>query len=88
MDGGIQDDDVWQMRWRILVSQPGSRYYTPQGEVGWRFVKYLLDKSRGEREQIWNAERPMVFMGVILQKNPGDRKAHKIRRRITRRLDL
>ena len=66
MDRGIADKDVWQMRWRLLVSQPGSRYRAPQGSVDRQFVKYLTEEFRGVRERLWNAERPMVFMGVIL----------------------
>ena len=88
MNRGIADDDVWQMRWRLLVSQPGLRYRTPQGAVGRRFIKFLTEEFRGVRERLWNVERPMVFMGVILQTTPGARKAQKIRHRITQRLDL
>ena len=88
MDGGIKDSDVRQMRWRLLVIQPGSRYRAPQGAVGRRFVKYLTEELRGARYRRWNMERPMVFMGVILQTTPGGCMAHKIHRRITRLLDL
>ena len=41
MYGGIKDNDVFQMRWRLLVVQPGSRYRAPQCAVDRRFIKYL-----------------------------------------------
>ena len=63
MNRGIADDDVWQMRWRLLVIQPGLRYRAPQGAVGRRFIKFLMEEFRGVRERLWNVERPMVFMG-------------------------
>ena len=88
MDGVIIDDNVWQVWWRLLVSKPGARYRAPQGEFVRRFVKCLTEELRGAREQHWNIERPMVFMGVILQMTPGSCKAHNILCRITRRLDL
>ena len=88
MDRGIEDNNVWQMRWQLLIIQPGSRYRAPQGAVGWKFVNCLAEELRGDRDRQWNVERPMVFMGVILQTTPGERKAHEIRRRITWCLDL
>ena len=66
MDRGIVDNDIWHVIWRLLVSQPGSRYRAPKGCVGWRLVKCLSEEFTGAREQFWNVERPMVFMGVIL----------------------
>ena len=88
MDEGISENDFWQVRWHILVSQPGSRYRAPQGAVGRRFMKCLTEELCGARERRWNVERPIVFMGVILQMTPGACKAHNILCRITRRLDL
>ena len=88
MDGGIEDKDVWQMRWWIIVIQPVSKYRAPQGAVGWQFVNCLAEELRGDRDRQWNVERPMVFMGVILKTTPGARKAHNICHRITRRLYL
>ena len=66
MDGFIANDDVCQVWWRLLAIQLVSRYPAPQGSVGRRFVKCLAEELRGARERRWNAERPMVFMGVIL----------------------
>ena len=66
MDGGIEENYVWQMRWSLLLSQPGSRYRATQGAMGRRFVEYLTAELQGARDQRWNTERPMVFMGVIL----------------------
>ena len=43
MDRRIVGDNVWQVRWRLIVSKPGSRYLAPQGAGGWQFVKCLGD---------------------------------------------
>ena len=86
--GGIAENNFWQVRWQLLFIQPGLRYCAPKRAVGWRFVKCLEKEFHGARERHWNADLPMVFMGVIFQTTPGERKAHKICGMITRRLDL
>ena len=63
MDRCIKKNDVWQVRWQILVIPTGSRYRAPQGAVGWRFMKFLAEEFRGAREQLWIADCSMVFMG-------------------------
>ena len=88
MDGGTEDDNIWLMRWKIFVSQLGSRLRTHKGAVGWRFVKYLLEEFWVARYRRWNAERPMVFTRGILQTTPGARKAYEIYCRVTQHLDL
>ena len=42
----------------------------------------------GVKEQFWNAERPIFFMGVILQKILGYQKSHEIHQGIARRLHI
>ena len=88
MEGVITDDNVWQVWWHLLVIQKRSRYQASQRDVSWRFVKCLSEQLRGAIEKRWNVERPMVFMGVILKKTPGARKAHDICHRIMQCLDM
>ena len=88
MDRFISDNEVWQMRWRILVSQSVLQYHAPQGGVGRHFIHCLADKVQRVREKLCNADRPMVFMWVILQTTLGERKVHDIKCRIMRHLDL
>ena len=47
---GIADNDVCQVRWRLLVRQPGSRYCAPQGDIGRRFMNFLAEEFHGARE--------------------------------------
>ena len=86
--GAFKKNDVWQVRWQILVIPTGSRYRAPQGAVGWRFMKCLAEEFRRAREQIWIADCFMVFMGVILQTALVEHKAQNFYFRITRRLYL
>ena len=44
MDGGIVDNNVCQLWWRLLVNQPVPRYCSPQWAVGQRFVKYIAEE--------------------------------------------
>ena len=70
IDGGISDNKVWQLQWQLLLSQLVSRYHTPHWSIGRRYMKFLEEGFHGARERRWNAERPMVFMGVILHTTP------------------
>ena len=88
LDGGIADDAAWQYCWRRLAAQSASWYDTPSGAVGRRFTTILAAEWRGVLSQSWNSERPLVFSNVVLTKTLGVRRAHEIRARITRRMDL
>ena len=88
LDGGIEDDHKWQSRWRRLVQHTPARYVVPRGKVGRRFLQILTEEFSRVRERQWNSERPMVFIGVILQKGDGVVRAKDIRQRMTQRMDL
>ena len=78
IDRVISDNNILQVRWRILFRQTGLKYRAPQGTVGQRFMKCLLEEFRGARKKLWSEELLMVFMGMILQKTPRARKANNI----------
>ena len=71
MDGGTPYDKVWNMRWWLLASQSKSQHRSPQGGVGQRLIQCLMVELCGVRERRCNAERPITFMEMILQKIPG-----------------
>ena len=43
LDGGIADDQLWQQRWKRLVSGNPALYEAPQGRVGRKFVLRLTE---------------------------------------------
>ena len=87
LDGGIQDDAVWQERWKKLVGLPAQRYQAPGGAVGRRFVRNLTQELLGIRSRKWNSEKFTVFIMVILQKSKQATKSGDIKRRVGHRLD-
>ena len=88
LDGGFQDNDVWQCHWIRLAARSASWYATPSGYVGCRFVSILAAEWQGVFRSTWNSKRPLVFYHVVLTKTLGVRRAREIRARITRRMDL
>ena len=88
LNGGINDDAVWQRRWKRVAQLPTSLYAAPKGKVGRRFVSTLAAEFRGVRDRQWNSERPLIFAAVILQKTTGVQSASSIRQRLTQRMDL
>ena len=64
LDGGIQDDAVWQERWKKLVGLPAQRYQAPGGAVGRRFLRILTQELLGIRSRKWNSEKFIVFILV------------------------
>ena len=87
LTGGIADDALWQTRWRRISNLSPRFYDAPKGKAGRRFVILLTEELRGARERSWNSERPMVFIGTVLAKTPGVKKAKDIRARLLRRMD-
>ena len=41
LDGGVEENAIWQRRWRRLAAQSASWYATPTGAVGRRFTAIL-----------------------------------------------
>ena len=78
LDGGIDKDSKWQVRWGKLVCIPTQRYDAPSGKVGKRFVLILsveLDRVHGRK---WNTDRVVIFQSVILQRAQGIKNSAKI----------
>jgi hypothetical protein len=87
LDGGIQDDGVWQEQWQKLITLPSQRYDAPSGAVGRHFVNILALELEGICHRKWNSERFNVFQMVVLQRLKEVKTALAIRQRITKRLD-
>ena len=88
LDGGIEDDKLWQRRWRRIVEFQPYHYTLPQGKVGRRFLKLLDAEFQGIMDRTWNGERVIAFCCVILQTDPSVNGASSIRTRLTHRMDL
>eukprot|EP00956_Cyclotella_meneghiniana_P009504 scaffold13157_cov41-Cyclotella_meneghiniana.AAC.3 len=88
LDGGINDDAVWQRRWRKVVSTKLSLWFAPKGKIGRAFVELLAKEWRGVRERHWNAERPIVFAAVVLSRSSTVKSASGIKATIEARLKL
>ena len=78
LDGGVRDDKVWQQRWRLVVAEQMALYRVPSGAVGRRFVQRMAEEWKGVRDRKWNAERPLLFAAVVLQRKLGVRGAKEI----------
>ena len=87
LDGGVPDDALWQHRFDQLSVRSPSHYSLPNGRVGKRFVRLLTEEFASVLTRDCNSEKPLVFVMVILQKDPMVRKARDIRRRLEQRLD-
>lgn len=87
LDGGIEDDLVWQARWRQLIALPSQRYDAPSGAVGRRFIRILTEELEGIVRRKWNSERFIVFQMVVLQRSRDVKTSSAIRRRLTKRMD-
>ena len=57
LDGGIVDDNLWQVNYRRIIIYPLSQYDLPSGPVGKLFVRLLLAEIDGVRERKWNMEK-------------------------------
>jgi hypothetical protein len=87
LDGGIQDDAVWQEYWRKLVTLPPQRYDVPSGPIGRRFVRLLTKELEGIKSRKWNSEKFLVYQMVILQRSKEVSGAGSIKRRLSKRMD-
>ena len=87
LDGGIQEDGLWQGWWRDLAVMPPRRYNAPSGKVGRRYVNSLALELQGIRDRRCNSERFIVFQTVTLQRARHVTASRDIRRRIKKRLD-
>ena len=88
LDGGIQDDETWQRRWKRVVQTNPKHYSLPKGKVGRKWLTALIREFSGVRERLWNSEKVVVFLRVTLQTTPNVRKAKDNRSRISQRLQF
>ena len=51
LSGGIDNDTLWQKRWRALEVMPALHYDAPIGRVGSRFVRALAAELTGVRQR-------------------------------------
>ena len=65
-----------------------SWYAIPTIAVGHRFTAILALEWQGVIDQSWNSEKPLVFAHVVLMKTLGVCRAHEIRARITRYMEI
>ena len=81
-------DAKWQALWQRLVAQAGRQYDNPSGRVGRKLLTAFAAEMAGVRKRLWNSERPLVFLMVVLQRTETVPGAGAIRRRLLRRLDM
>lgn len=88
LDGGIEDDGVWQWRWsRVTAVNLRLWDVLRKCALGKRFVNLLANEFRGARLRQWNAERVVLFPSVILHRKP-NMTAKQIKKVIGQRLDM
>ena len=54
LDGCIANNNIWQVRWQLLVRKSGSWYRSPKEGFGQILVKWIVKEFRGVREKPWN----------------------------------
>ena len=86
LDGGIEDDKLWQDNYRRILVYPLSQYDLPGSTFGRLFIKLLADEIDGVRERKWNMENVLCFMATILQTSPNVKGSTNIRKRVSQRL--
>jgi hypothetical protein len=67
LNGGIEDDAMWQRYHRRLIVYPSQRYDAPNGNVGHCLVETMTSLFEGIRSRKWNSERFLLFQIVLLQ---------------------
>ena len=86
LDGGIEDNAVWQWRWSRVAAVNLRLWDVPRKcALGKRFVNLLANEFRGARLRKWNSERVVIFPSVILQRKP-NMSAKQIKKVIEQRL--
>ena len=70
LDGRISDDAKWQNYWRQLVVFPTHAYEVPSKSTGRRFISMVAELMRGIRSCKWNSECLLVFIMVVLVREP------------------
>ena len=88
LNGGIDDDLVWQRRYDKVVANSHRLYSPPKGNVGKDVVRTFAEELKGVRERKWNSERPLCFIACVLRHRQGCTQSKDIRRRINNRLAL
>ena len=82
LDGGIVDDNLWQVNYRRIIIYPLSQYDLPSGPVGRSLFRLLSVEIDGVRERKWNMEIFLCYMSMILQTSPDVKGSSNIRKRI------
>ena len=82
LDGGIEDDKLWQDNYRRIIVYPLSQYDLPGSTLGRSFIKLLAGEIDGVRERKWNMEKVLCFMSTILQTSPDVKGSANIRKRV------
>lgn len=67
LDGGVNNDAVWQGYWRQLIGYPGQKYDVPKGSVGKGFLSTLTGLLADTKSRKCNSEKFLVFQMIILQ---------------------
>ena len=89
LNGGISipEEAFWKRSYRAIATGRSNLVDLPTGKVTERFILKATAEFKGVRERKWNSERVLVFMAVMLQKEPGRQKYGEIRQLLSQRLD-
>ena len=60
LDGGVDNDTVWQRRWQRIKNLPMTWYDIPQVHIGRRFVQWMTMVIKGVRTRVCNSEHPLI----------------------------
>lgn len=85
-NGGISDNEIWQMHWTTIANLPCQHYDLPRGKPGQTFINTLAHELDFVVSCQTNSERFLAFPTMILQRSPDVQRAADIRMRITCRL--
>ena len=80
-------DAFWRRQYKKIVMSRLRLVDLPAGKVTERFILRLVQEFKGLRESLWNSERVLVFLAVILRQEPDVRKYCNIQKFIAKRLD-
>ncbi len=87
LSGGIADDAIWQGWWRRLLVLPAKYYKIHVSKETKRLDELLEQILKDVMARKCNSEKFLVFLSVILHRNPEVKSARDIRKRIGTRLD-
>ena len=79
-------DNAWCKLWLHIISVKNCHYHLPSGAVAHDFIKLLSSEISLLAREVERSERVLIFLSVMLQRDPMVRKGTDIRQLLSHHL--